>query len=396
MIKKKTLLIFLLSAVALFSFAACGKTAFNPEELIAQGYHNVITLDFNGGATTASEKYIKLYLRDGAKISYEDIEKNKKAPLLNGYRIEGFARGTEKEDGTIEFDTDPSTGEIVYWDFENDTVSGKEVFTLYTVWVKRFNILVKSPEGTDSLVYYLPENDSDTAQIAAETLNNAINSPAGHTFIGEYYYDQALENQVTFPYTFEKVKGNETVIFYAGWVEGDFNIVRTEADFRNGIRNGVSMYLTTDLDFADAEGNPTALSIIANYSQEINGNGHTVSNFSISYVGKTGVNADYFGLFRQIGATAYIHDVTFESFTMTAENTGNPTFVSIGLFAGQIAAGARFDNVTVSGSLVYTLRAGFSGDRIGIGTICGNQSAFKNNELAGITINGTVEAAPQE
>lgn len=81
------------------------------------------------------------------------------------------------------------------------------------------------------------------------------------------------------------------------------------------------------------------------YGSEIDGNGYAIYNFRISR-SQRGRLSEYIGLFERITDNAYIHDITFRDFTVTEVNEGAPTDISVGIFAGSVSSGARFENVT--------------------------------------------------
>ena len=94
--KKVALAAMAILMFAAFSLAACGGNSFHPNQIIQQGWDNIVTLDFNGGSAVSSS-YAKLYLKDGGKIPYDKLVEKELIPVLSGYVIAGWARG-EKED----------------------------------------------------------------------------------------------------------------------------------------------------------------------------------------------------------------------------------------------------------------------------------------------------------
>ena len=137
--KKVALAAMAILMFAAFSLAACGGNSFHPNQIIQQGWDNIVTLDFNGGSAVSSS-YAKLYLKDGGKIPYDKLVEKELIPVLSGYVIAGWARGEKDDDGNVTFQTNAS-GEVDYWDFDNDVVRD-ESFTLYAVWIRRYSVVI--------------------------------------------------------------------------------------------------------------------------------------------------------------------------------------------------------------------------------------------------------------
>ena len=128
------------------------------------------------------------------------------------------------------------------------------------------------------------------------------------------------------------------------------------------------MYLLNDIDCEGAK-----IAVIDVYNGEINGRGFAIKNFIVERT-KTGVQNDYVGLFRRIGSGANFRDITFENFTVTGTNNGAPAIVYVGILAGEIESGAKFDSVVLkNGNVGYSLN---SARERNIGEICGNETAL--------------------
>ena len=98
--KKVALAAMAILMFAAFSLAACGGNSFHPNQIIQQGWDNIVTLDFNGGSAVSSS-YAKLYLKDGGKIPYDKLVEKELIPVLSGYVIAGWARGEKDDDGNV-------------------------------------------------------------------------------------------------------------------------------------------------------------------------------------------------------------------------------------------------------------------------------------------------------
>ena len=110
------------------------------------------------------------------------------------------------------------------------------------------------------------------------------------------------------------------------------------------------------------------------------GNGHKISNISANQ--QDNYKRDSYGLFGAISKTAEFCDITFENITYTISGAlNNATF---GLFAGQVAEGAVFENVTISGGKLIlseqlvtdmTMSTNLKDDMFDIGQLFGYGSA---------------------
>ena len=104
--KKVALAAMAILMFAAFSLAACGGNSFHPNQIIQQGWDNIVTLDFNGGSAVSSS-YAKLYLKDGGKIPYDKLVEKELIPVLSGYVIAGWARGERTTTATSRFRRTP-------------------------------------------------------------------------------------------------------------------------------------------------------------------------------------------------------------------------------------------------------------------------------------------------
>ncbi len=369
---KRNILIALLAVVAgVCTLTACsGNFTLSPDKVIDRGYSNIVTLDYLGGAITNNgnnpSDVAKLYVKPDALISYEGLVKQNLIPSKEDYTLVGFAEG-EEEGGVVNYKKDVN-GNTVFWNFEQDRVSGD--LTLFAVWQLRFRLDIYNVDDTPNSKIYV---DTGSNSVEKTKLDSALKDVSGYTNLREYYYDSACTQPVEFPYTHKLQTGAEVERVYVKRIEGTYTLVSSTTEFRNAMRGGTSMYLTADIDFAEED---TSVNVITNYAGTIVGNNRTVKNFAVSY-SDTGVGQQNYGLFRRLGANAKISNITFENVTITVTHRGNPSKVNMGVLAGQADGSAPCENVTLRNvNITFSMpNLGSSGDRgIFIGNVLYNKS----------------------
>lgn len=266
---------------------------------------------------------------------------------VNSYYIEGWYLPELNEDGTLKKDDKGFVLLDEKWDFEYDRVD--ENITLYANLQKKPCIrfadkasgeYIEGATGKIELVpgdYYFKPSDS-----AAPTVSEK-------TFLGKYYVSRDSDKE----FVWDRQIGTEDITVYVSFIDGIWVFVNTERDFLNQIRANKNIYLEKDLDFSKFSktqlGNPT------NYSGKIEGNNHKVKNITRDLTASR-LNADGFGgIFKTLGATAEIRNITFENVNVTF--AVNSTYTGVDAYVGALAysaeEGAKFVNVTVTGKVSY-------------------------------------------
>jgi hypothetical protein len=106
----------------------------------------------------------------------------------------------------------------------------------------------------------------------------------------------------------------------------------------------------------------------------------------------TGTSISYYGMDLSvgIGAATSVQGNTFSNTTITGP-TGNPGYLGIGIANGNVNCGTVTGNLvgsnTVNGAI--TMNAGNFGGLTGFRVTAGTQTTFANNQVSGITLNGT-------
>ena len=383
---KKKLLITLLSVLMLVAcaigFAACGQVEFKLSFIVDGEVYASIDTSGDEVITMPDDPEKEDYIFDGwywdedtwqrpftansllnepissdmsvyAKWLEEDITKRSYTVSFNSFG------GSAVSDVTVQYGkllTEPSeparTGYVFVgwykdadlkteWDFAFDTVT--EDITLYAKWLEIETINIHYGENNAQLLTLEVRRDG------TEDWNvfNSFREPswADHTFFG-FYYDEEYTQPVTFPYTYTE----ENPDVYARFLEGEWLLVSSPAEFAK-IRYNTNVWLMNDIDMSEAEFSQVS----GVYQGEFNGNGYTVSGIAMER--ETTRSAYAVGMFTTIGPNAYFHDVTFENITLSVEftenNNGSSPTNYVGLLAATWEEGARFENVSVSGSVSY-------------------------------------------
>ncbi len=220
--------------------------------------------------------------------------------------------------------------------------------------------LVKSPR----MLFVDADTDETVSELDGKRPGEKRSRPTGsfvpqktldgepYTFMGEYYEDKECTIPFQFPYTFK----DYDVKVYCKFIKGEWAIVSSVGSFNSAVGNGQNIYLMDDIDFS---GQIFSSEI---YNGELNGNGHTISGISLSYVDSRAITTKtprQVGIFQILMGRAYVHDVKFEGVTIDVEvkklsdKEGVETFqnVRIGVLAAEAREGARVENVTVAGTL---------------------------------------------
>ena len=352
---------FLLKILCLLSFAALASSAAGcadssiPLDDITNEYPILVTIDYNG-ATEANGSVNKLlYCKENSYlVEPGTVTDNTQysVPSRVGYYIEGYYFGTKDEEGNV------TLGEK--WDFSADRVT--QDITLYINWVQYETIDICFDGEVINSVELRPDEEGWDVFTAGEISDPSL---SGYTFRG-LYFDEELTQPVTYPFYYRDKMlysdadctqpiatagdGTQAPRLYADFLEGNWIFVYTAEDLL-GMRPNSDVWLMNDIDMSEAEFSQVS----GVYQGEFNGNGYTVSGIAMER--ETTRSAYAVGMFTTIGPNAYFHDVTFENITLSVEftenNNGSSPTNYVGLLAATWEEGARFENVSVSGSVSY-------------------------------------------
>lgn len=248
------------------------------------------------------------------------------------------------------------------WDFETDrltidlqkTYSANDpVLTLIAMWTPKFTFEIYAKGENDS--WELINSKDAIALNLPKWSNGKINMmdfpayPDKDMTFKAAYADEAM----TTPITSQTISGEidyehgvvreKVVKIYTEWYEGTWFMIENASQLYSNARATGNYILLNDIDMS-GENWPVAFSQ-RNFVGKFYGNGHKISNVNANQQGN--YKLDAYGLFGSIGATAEFHDITFENISYSIAGALNDA--SFGLFAGEIADGVIFENVTISG-----------------------------------------------
>ena len=376
--KLKSALIPLMLLMALLLLCACGRqTQFDKND--EEGYTVSVKFDANGGEfTTNCSEIVDSFNISGMKTNGQGmVELALISPdnairgandtytvLKNGYFLAGWY---ESRTETVD-----ENGEVIYtyegrWDFETDrlTVDPNKQYTsaqpelvLYAAWVPMYEIQFFSLADGSALSTYT-FNPTGASAINTPKWNEETGAlemykfpkRTGYTYDGAFY-DAAgtapVGEIVEFP-AFEATDvitaSKSSINVYVNWKEGEWYRIYTAKQFVDNVNRAGCYELFADLDFTDVNW-PNAF-IYGEFSGKIIGNGHTISNVTIT---QTDNSKTRFGLFGNIAAGAVLENVTFSNITAVIQSGARTSGIAYGLFAGNIASDAVITDVQIQES----------------------------------------------
>lgn len=322
----KHLLILMSLLTVLFCFCSCGGENEDVwQNAIDRGFTCKVTYELGSG-TSNGKSTLYYMVRPGSTAPELGVTQGTGEPILKDHTAVGY------------YYTDANGNEVA-WDIKNDTVSSDIVLT--AKWERNYAIRIRYGEGNESAITITVLDGMG----ALETLREP--KWEGHTFYG-FYADAEYTEPIVFPYEHSKDPENRVETVYAKFLDGSYTIVREPQDFKKTINAGGRYYIDADIDMT---GEPITLP--TSFVGKIIGNGHTIKGLTVEL--KQTKNSEAYGLFGSIGATAELRDVTFEDAKVTVllDNAQNNKISHIGLLGGSVAEGATFENVTVTGELLY-------------------------------------------
>ena len=420
MSKRITVLTALLTALmTVLLLTSCSAWETPYEKRDREGYNVSVRFDANGGAFGSIEG--ETYMVDLFRLADgKDTADGKKAFSLlppddqkrgnnNAFTVSRanhlLAGWYTREETGVGTDGQP-TYRYTKWDFATDRVvvdpdgkySGSEsVLTLYAMWIPEFTfeIYAKNASGVFEKIsevkktsLSLPSWKDGKARIDM----NGFPERTGYTFLAAYT-DEAMQNKITDSSITGDVDatldgGDRTVKLYTEWYEGRYIKVYSAKDIKdNAFLNG-HFYLQNDIDFEKTAW-PSNFTT-GEFKGLIEGNGHAIKNITVSQSDAKGLA---YGIFGKISDTAVMNRVRFENLSYTvklgATKANEATF---GLFAGDIADGASFTDVSVSGTLY--IASDISLSMLGTTYLLAGDGGTHGIDNAGITCRATTDTPP--
>lgn len=221
-----------------------------------------VTFNLEGGKYHESGlSFINYYqYAEGEKhYIYDPQELSSKPVTKDSYSFGGWYQKKEEVDGKVIY-SDP-------WDFENDEVQGEEL-VLYAKW-NRYTYVVcyKDEHGNfiESGTYYVDEGEK------FRDIKKFTNR-SGYTLISYEQEDGSPLDITSFTHPGD---AQEKVFVICNYIKGIYSVVNNANELAKN--KGNNIYLNADIDMKGASLN------FGDYSKTFLGNGHTISNFVISY-----------------------------------------------------------------------------------------------------------------
>ena len=328
MLKNKLIFIVLLALTLTLTLSGCG----GADDSLEGKY--IVTFEVNGGilnfGTSSTNSNINFayhpdtYIKDPTTIANYSISRN-------GYDFTGWY-------------TTPECKENEKWDFTKTL--DVEKLVLYAGWEKSirhtYDVCFVDDEGVKILGSY-KVNSGDKF----DDWSKYANKRDGYTGIGYYSDPECLipwDEDFTHP-------GGDTdcsIPVYAKYIEGEWVLVDNYDKLKSAVSTN-NVYLTCDIDCGGAE-----LFFSNEFNKVFEGNGYTVSNFSVKKSG-TVINPSL-AMFKSLGQNAVVKNVNFDNvtynfFDIAESNDKVEVVANVAALAVNMKVGAKVENVSISGTL---------------------------------------------
>lgn len=377
-LKRKAILLCLLGLILLVT-AGCAAEETPYQINDSQQYTVSVKFDANGGSFTVNAPVIvDAYnvstmatddqgLAQIPLLAPDDARRDKDAfkPVKSGYFLVGWYAECTK---TTDENGNENYTYAKPWDFENDRLavdpkvshtSAEPVMTLYAAWAPLYELEVYDRESGEKCGSYVfdPTDGTELKVPAWNPESGGVDmykfpQKKGYTLTQTYLDPEGTQildaATVTHPGTVNREDGtveNRVFKVYADFKEGSWYRISTAEQFADNFSPTASFELMADLDFSD-EIWPTAL-MYGTFNGTILGNGHTISNVSITQTDNAKQNA---GLFGQLGGE--IRDVTFQNITFTLKKGARMAGTSYGLLTGGVTGENVLENVSIIDSKI--------------------------------------------
>jgi hypothetical protein len=181
------------------------------------------------------------------------------------------------------------------------------------------------------------------------------NGRDGYTAMG-YYKDAACTEAWDYTFTHPGIIGEHNdVPVYVKHIEGEWKLVTNFTELKSAIKTG-NVYLMNDIDCGGGE-----LTAPTSFGKIFEGNGYTVSNFTVKSGGSLG--APSIAIFKTLAKSAEIRNVSFTDvaydFTGIKESTDKITVTPrVAALANSMQSGAKIKDVSVSGTITTNYAEG--------------------------------------
>ena len=314
-----------------------------------------------------------IYMLEGGKfqnctepiIQYYDVEAGSSMCIFDPCDLskDEVVREEYIFDGWYETKTEQN-GETVYsnkWNFDTNKISSEGI-TLYAKWNKKCTY-------TYNVCYYDENNNVvSLGKYTVEEGERFFVSSKYANRIGYTIIEYVDEQNNPWDENYKHPGGDEDleVKVFVKYIEGNFAVVRTAKELKaNKTKN---IYLMNDIDF---EGESFSFD---NYGKIFEGNGHTISNFTVSYsAGRASLIQDFEDENQKslcisvFGNTkgAVIRNVNFENVSFNIETTLSTTYRIYVAGIGVSLTDTTIENVSFKGNYkVVKLPSGFDDENL--------------------------------
>lgn len=295
---------------------------------------NIVTFEINGGVfnygTSSTDTTIKYAYHPGTYIK-DPLTINQNKIFRTGYNFTGWYTSADCKPGEK-------------WEF-NKTADGN--LTLYAGWelAIKYTFTVKYL-GEDSTAVDLGSYNVKAGD-SFEDWRRFADKRSGYTAIG-FFSDPSCETPWDFSTVHPGGDSDLDIPVYVKYIDGEWALVDNYDTLKNAIKNGDNVYLTANIDLGGVE---ISGGSFGDFNKIFEGNGYTVSNFTVSKSGTT--FSPTLAIFRTLGATAEIRNVSFKNVKYKLFDIADAqgVKVSVAALAVNMTEGAKVKDVTVSGVL---------------------------------------------
>lgn len=360
------LCVFLLAA----TFAGC------KGGLGGKKYDYLVTFDYNvGNLQEDGVENCYLGVKENSLVVLQPGDSNFPGKTVQGYYVDGWHLPQTDAEGKAVVNDDGRVALGEEWNFEENRVTAS--ITLYADLQPYRKLIVVG--GDEEKVY---DNSIYGDLINKPSVDSLKPRKEGYTFV-DYYVDELCTIKFEWPYRFDE----QEKTIYASFVEGDWQVVTTAAEFRAAYVANENIYLNDNIDFTGEE---WEVSRNIRYRSELRGNDYEISNILLEREGNR-ASENAFALFGSIGG-ANIHDVHFTNVTLSfyaATNNGVGQY-DVAPFAISANAETKIANVSVTGSL--TVDKNNDSDAklaaINVYAACTNEESLNASLFAGLDLSG--------
>ena len=392
-------------ALLFFGVVACGNSESSELALVRMGYSVAVTYDYNGG-TVNSATSLRIRVTPNSLVPAPKETGNVRIPGRTGYTFRYYCVAQEDEDGNLLHDADGNLVPGDVWDFANDRVGPEEdEITLIAQWWQNYNLIMHYGDNFEQSQHVNVQRDVNTGsplRLAGYYFTSFFNSDTEQ--IAGYYRDRNFTNRINaksgYKFSDEDFKNSEdglTVELWLKTVSKAYTVINEPGDFlgfdanltaNTGSEASYTYYINDDINLSGWQSTSKVL-FPREFTGEVIGNNHTISNYRI-VAGASSDQNDSYGIFKILGAGAKVSDIKFENVnaTFNLSNIARVREYRLGLFAGTVRTGATVSNVSVSGTLSYTIASGYNGLVSIESDLVGHADSDVN--LSGVTTRGIV------